>query len=155
MNKDLLSLKQKWVKEGNLEVGRDIYYLVKNEFNLIKNIVEYMILISPNNFELLNLKEFIEAKNEFQIAHKKFGYIRNLLRYEEENNRIKDNNRICLLYVIEIVLKLIYNSTNPKDPFDSDTGWWLVLNFRSFLQTFNDEEILENGWIVIENNLSN
>jgi|LSQX01.2.fsa_nt_gb hypothetical protein len=155
MNKELLNLKQKWIEDGNINVGRDIYHLVKNEFNLIKDIIEYMILISPNNLELLKLKKFIEAKNEFQIAHEKFDYIRKLLRYEEEHNLTKDNNRICLLYVIEIILKLIYNSTNPKDPFDSDTGWWLVLNFRSFLQTFNNKEILKNGWSVIENNLSN
>ncbi|MDB5288847.1 MAG: hypothetical protein JWL69_88 [Phycisphaerales bacterium] len=48
-----------------------------------------------------------------------------------------------------IVARVIYNSTNPPDEFDEDTGWWIASTLKRILEFINDDEFSQRMWSAL------
>jgi len=147
-------IKQHWLDNCTLEDGKEIYLLLKSHINFIIAIVEYMLIIFPNEPELICLQDFTYDKGNWNAAHNSFNRVRMLTLTELEKKINTDKQKIHLLSVIELIYAIIYNSTDPGDPFDDDSGWWLIKNINGLLKTLNDKKIIENAWTIIENEIA-
>ena len=55
-----------------------------------------------------------------------------------------------VLCLAELVSKVAYNATNPPDEFDEDSGWWIVVCLREFIDNFwHDEEFAKAAWSTV------
>lgn len=77
-------------------------------------------------------------------GHGVFGSVRTLTLREDET----PTNRVyaALLYVAEIVAKIIYNATDPPDPFDEDSAGWLASVARSMADVVGDPDFERAVW---------
>jgi hypothetical protein len=62
----------------------------------------------------------------------------------EQGGPITSQSR--LLNLAELVAKVIYNETDPPDPFDPDTGWWLAPMALDFARARDDPGLEE--WVI-------
>ena len=56
---------------------------------------------------------------------------------------------LCQLYLAENVAKVLYNATNPVDPFDEDSGWWTVSCLKDYLDCVGNAEVSGAAWAAI------
>ena len=54
-----------------------------------------------------------------------------------------------LLYVAELVAKVLYNCTDPLDPFDEDSGWWIASCFKDLIELFEGANSSSVAWSVL------
>ncbi len=53
------------------------------------------------------------------------------------------------LLLAELVAKVTYNSTNPPDEFDEDSGWWIAPCLKDILDAVNDENFSLTVWSAL------
>ncbi len=51
-----------------------------------------------------------------------------------------------LVSLAELVAKVTYNAVDPPDPFDEDSGWWIAVAVKAFVDAWNDEEFSDAAW---------
>ena len=55
-----------------------------------------------------------------------------------------------ILALAELVAKVIYNATNPLDEFDEDSGWWIAVCLRGFVDhRWTDEDFALAAWSAL------
>jgi hypothetical protein len=54
-----------------------------------------------------------------------------------------------LLSLAELVAKVTYNATDPPDPFDEDSGWWIATSLKGFVDQWQDEEFSKAAWSAL------
>jgi hypothetical protein len=55
-----------------------------------------------------------------------------------------------LLSLAELVAKVTYNATDPPDEFDEDTGWWIAVCLRGFVDNvWTDDEFSKAAWSTL------
>jgi hypothetical protein len=58
--------------------------------------------------------------------------------------------RSSILSLAELVAKVTYNATNPRDEFDEDSGWWIVACLRGFVDhQWTDDEFSQAAWSAV------
>jgi hypothetical protein len=80
-------------------------------------------------------------------GHKAFNAVRDLT-LREEKNRTNDVY-YSLLFVAEITAKIIYNATEPIDPFDEDSAWYLPAQTRHMAAKVNEAAFEEHLWQIL------
>jgi hypothetical protein len=73
-----------------------------------------------------------------------------LLRFERKRKLSRE--KTLLLYhlsLAELVAKVTYNASEPRDPFDEDSGWWIVVSLKGLVDLWNDEEFSRRAWMVV------
>ncbi len=53
------------------------------------------------------------------------------------------------LVLAELVAKVTYNSTNPVDEFDEDSGWWLAPCLKDILDSLDDAQFAVAAWSAL------
>ncbi len=89
------------------------------------------------------LQRVAKKRRRWRGAYSAFQMIRNTtLRLEARKARKaltpKQDRMLCQCGVAENVAKVIYNATNPVNPFDEDAGWWIVPNVKSCVDCLSD-----------------
>jgi hypothetical protein len=81
-------------------------------------------------------------------AHEAFSEARAaVLQLENKASRTRDESlTLSQLYLAELVAKVIYNSTNPPDEFDEDSGWWILTCLENILDLINDDDFSKAIW---------
>ena len=51
-----------------------------------------------------------------------------------------------MLSLAELVAKVTYNATNPEDEFDEDSGWWIAVHMRWFIEHWGDALFTDAAW---------
>ena len=77
-------------------------------------------------------------------GHDAFDDVR-MLTLLEERLRTSDVYR-SLLYVAEIVAKIVYNASNSPAPFDENSPRWLPRNARDFVKSLGEPEVGRAIW---------
>jgi len=54
-----------------------------------------------------------------------------------------------LLSLAELVAKVTYNAVDPPDEFDEDSGWWIAVSLRAFVEMWNDAKFSEAAWSAL------
>jgi hypothetical protein len=64
---------------------------------------------------------------------------------------LRDQQALLLrnLLLAELVAKVTYNSTNPPDEFDEDSGWWVAPCLKDILDFVDDEQFSTAAWAVL------
>jgi len=98
-----------------------------------------------------HLLEIADRPTEWGNAHRVFSLLRkSTLDLERLQNRTPEQEIVIHnLYLAENVAKVIYNSTDPPDEFDEDSGWWVVACLRGIVDWWNDEEFSEEAWSAL------
>jgi len=136
-NRDAKSqAKDLWKTGDHLESGRVLFEnLPKDEQ------VTWAVAILDFTTEWLDvwmcgiweLKRVARKRRRWRAAHQAFTKIRGTtLRLERRKTLTPVQERmLCQCFVAENVAKVIYNATDPIDPFDEDSGWWIVPCLKS------------------------
>lgn len=76
-------------------------------------------------------------------AKRCFGIVRRRV-IAEQRGAVTPQSR--LLNLAELVAKVTYNATDPRDPFDDDTGWWLAPMALDLARDRDDAALAE--WVI-------
>lgn len=83
----------------------------------------------------------------WRSGHRAFSQVRRLTLKAEGR---RDEDTACyLLYVAENAAKVIYNASDPVDPFDDDSGAWLVRSAHDFAERCGTERLADELWSVV------
>lgn len=88
---------------------------------------------------------------EWRNAHDAFSALRqSTLNLERLQARSLEQGLVLYhLYLAENVAKVIYNSIDPPDEFDEDSGWWVVACLRGLVDWWSDEKFSEAAWSAL------
>jgi serine/threonine protein kinase len=56
---------------------------------------------------------------------------------------------VRIVALAELLAKVTYNATDPPDPFDKDSGWWIAACLRDFVDELGDEEFSKATWSAL------
>jgi len=84
-------------------------------------------------------------------AHDIFSEVRREVLRLEDLPRLSREERVVLrlLFVAEQVAKVVYNATDPEDPFDEDSGWWIAECFKGYLDLLRGNDSLAVAWSIL------
>jgi len=80
--------------------------------------------------------------NDWGKAHDAFSTLRKATLELERLNPLSPPQALLLelLLLAELVAKVTYNSTNPVNEFDEDSGWWVAPCLKDILDSLDDEK---------------
>jgi hypothetical protein len=129
-----------------LEVGQTIFESVPTEMRPKWAAEILRASLSRSGIPHSAFKPVLECatrKSDWKKAHDVFSRMRKKTLALESSPNLSDEKHLLLrnLYLAENVAKVIYNGSNPPDPFDEDSGWWITLCLKSILDSLNRENV--------------
>ena len=82
-------------------------------------------------------------------AHRVFDAIRDLVLRVERGELRPTPPATAALFVGENAARVLYNANSTPDPFDEDSGAWLVASARTFVERVRDAAAEERVWKAI------
>jgi len=79
------------------------------------------------------------GRGDWSRGHAAFDAVRHLT-LDAEARRAPKTPAYLLLFVAENAARVIYNATTPGDPFDDDSGAWLVLTMAQFTRSLPESQ---------------
>jgi len=145
-----------WMSDQALEVGKIIYERLPDEIRPIwaATVLEFALPFVTMRPEMERLLEMVKNKEQRKDAHKLFEVIRSLTLCEERSKAPRSRQAtidFSALYLAENVAKIVYNASNPDDPFDHDTGWWIPVCLSHLIQKIGNGELMEQAWVMLSN----
>ncbi|MCP4373590.1 MAG: hypothetical protein GY797_36620 [Deltaproteobacteria bacterium] len=99
------------------------------------------------------IADIAEHPEEWGRAHQVFNVLREAtldLEAKRRKGLTKQENLLAkLLLIAELVAKVTYNTTDPPDEFDEDSGWWIAVTLRDFLNYLGDESFSRETWLAL------
>jgi len=140
-----------WRSGKAIDAGRLLFEHLKPELRpmwasrLLRAVVQRTEIKSPSIDAILVISENVADWNN---AHRAFSFVREAtLKLEEIQGRsIHQELLLAQLYLAENVAKVVYNATNPPDPFDEEAGWWLAVCLKRVLDLLADPSFEEFIW---------
>ncbi|MDO8526735.1 MAG: hypothetical protein Q7T03_03495 [Deltaproteobacteria bacterium] len=150
-NKDKLEEALKNWKIGHgLVSGRLVFESIPPEDrpSWAVNVLEFATSFGSVTPEIKTVLEVANNPSKWKDAHHVFSLIRRITLQEENSKEECKKIQLEILYLAENVIKVIYNATNPSDPFDDDSGWWIGSCLRSLVDLINDQNVAEKAWLI-------
>jgi hypothetical protein len=157
-DEEINDLATRWDSGGSLAVGKIIYEKlpIKSRPKWASRVLKIVLDRSQLQLPLFSrLLELAEQEGEWKYGHDIFSELRSV-RLELDNlgaARTLNEHEMLLGSVVsfaELVAKVIYNATDPQDPFDDDSGWWIVSCLRDFVdRIWVDEQFRTAAWFAI------
>ncbi len=87
-------------------------------------------------------------------GHQAFRAVRDETLKSDARLKAKDtgSGELRLAYVLgiaELAAKVAYNATDPIDPFDDDSGWWLARLMRRLADVHQDANFERAAWAAL------
>jgi hypothetical protein len=136
-------LKKAWFSKFDETHGKEIFEFV-DTIKLMESVAGLLCMIAPDEISK-DAAMFLEHRDSWHTAHGKFDHTRDL-SLSAMKAVPQDDALVAKLGAIEQIYEIAYNETNPDDPFDSNTGWWLLVNLRCFCLATDS---LERGWEIL------
>jgi hypothetical protein len=91
----------------------------------------------------MEINNIAVRRSAWKDAHKAFEKIRDrTIKLDRIESRSNDQNRLLSLCCLgELVAKVIYNETDPIDPFDEDSGWRIASSAKNVVAEIGDEVV--------------
>lgn len=144
-----------WRNDKALDAGRIIFEMVppnvrpKWAATILRFATTGSKIVCPPVQEIVDITEL---PDEWGKAHQIFAVLREATLELEAKRRKgltkEENLRIKLLLIAELVAKIMYNATNPPDEFDEDSGWWIAVTLKDFVDFLGDEAFSKEAWLV-------
>lgn len=154
---DILSqARSHWVNGQSLEAGKLIFAMVPIDFRPHWAARILRLVLERTGFKSQPIERIIsivDCPNDWNKAHDAFSALRKATMDLEQLRVLSPRHVLQLkqLLLAELVAKVTYNSTNPLDEFDEDSGWWIALCLKDILDTVNDEEFSATMWSTLSN----
>lgn len=136
------------------EVGKLIFeaILPVNRPLWAGQILNYAIL--RTNIDCAEMKSAADITKDPRKWHKGHDIFRSLRRITLQLDKLgylTSDQQVMLNVVLlaESVSKVVYNESNPDDPFDEDAGWWIADRLHSLCETLNDPEFSKTAWSLL------
>jgi hypothetical protein len=143
-----------WINGEILEAGKLLFECLPNESrpkwaaDILRLTIERTEVKSDAIMHILS----VAAKPEdWGKAHKAFDDLREAtLKLERQKSRSPNQDLLLShLLLAELVAKVTYNSTQPPDEFDEDSGWWIAICLKDILNRVDDEEFSNKMWCAL------
>jgi hypothetical protein len=141
-----------WDAGKSLEAGRVLFEAMPAEErpSWAGTILQFCCDHAPTvPAEVAAVLELTRKRSEWHRGHKVFDALRRLTLRIERNEVPADTMLRGIVGVAENVAKVTYNATSPADPFDADSGWWIVSNVYWILQRIADKAFSDGAWGVL------
>ena len=157
-NSHLKQAAEYWENGKPLEAGRMIYESLPLDSRpiwasrILKLILEKSRIQSS---QLDYLLKVADNKHLWKEGHRAFSDIRcSVLKLDElrRNRSLSDDESLQgdVLSFAELVAKVVYNATNPRDEFDEDSGWYIGASLRGFVDVeWPDEAFAKEAWNLL------
>jgi hypothetical protein len=98
-----------------------------------------------------NILHIADHPSEWGNAHRAFSALRkSTLELERMQVTTQDQELLLSLVLLaELVAKVVYNATDPPDPFDEDSGWWIAPCLKDFLDLLGDDGFSKAAWTAL------
>jgi hypothetical protein len=95
--------------------------------------------------------EITDHQTQWGNGHREFSTLRDsvleLLELLRMRGLSKEQKILYgVLSLAELVAKVTYNATDPPDPFDEDSGWWIAVSLKGFVDLWKDDEFSKAAW---------
>jgi hypothetical protein len=147
-----------WAKSESLEAGKLIYQNLPSNARprwaarILKLVLDRSGIQSSLFSQVLTAADHEEM---WKSGHKVFDTLRHTTLRLDELSRsrglAKDEELLALVVSLaELVAKVIYNAANPPDEFDEDSGWWIAVCLKGFIDHgWSDAHFATAAWSVL------
>lgn len=106
---------------------------------------------NPNVKSINAAIEMAKDPNRWHEAHQIFDGLRDDLIATLNSSQRYEKHDTLLQYLslAELVSKVIYNATEPDDPFDEDSGEAIPMCIKQLLDYFQDAQFSQKMWSVL------
>jgi len=112
---------------------------------IARALLELSMLEVPVGKEVANVAKTAANPDRWRQGHAAFDLVRDrVLEWESKDTAPSDSSYYVLL-VAENAARVIYNATEPLDPFDDDSGAWLVMTFIQLSRRLNSSSLVERA----------
>jgi hypothetical protein len=139
MEKTILDLASVHWREGRLrEAGRLLFESMppRRQAEWAGSILKYAAVASRVRHPAVRrLLEIADDPAQWGDGHRAFDALRRAVLPLTANPARSDEEQLLLrlLGLAEVTAKVIYNATDPRDPFDHDAGWWVAETLKAAL----------------------
>ena len=94
-------------------------------------------------------------RNMWKDGHRIFSLVRaETLKVDElgRGRRLTNDEEFWgdVLSLMELVAKVTYNAAQPRDPFDNDSGWWIAVSLRGFVDNvWRGGDFSKAAWSIL------
>ena len=143
-----------WRDGQPLEAGRLLYEQLSPQARAKWASRILQLVIQRSGLQVSAIEHIIRIANDttkWSEAHRAFSKLRKSTFDLESlySQSVKQELLLHHLYLAENVAKVIYNSTDPMDEFDEDSGWWVVVCLRGLVDWWNDGVFSEAAWVTL------
>lgn len=154
MNNDISNARDHWQQGSALEAGRLIFDSLPIERHPGWATAILVAILDRTQITcdaVQRLLEVAKSPTDWGKAHQVFDQLRRVTIMMERSTKrdYRQNLLLKVLYLAELVAKVIYNSTNPEDEFDEDSGWWIAPCLQDVLDFVNDDSFSAKMWLVL------
>jgi len=150
----LLSACSYWRKGQTLEAGKLIFESLPREIRpkWAANIMRLVLKRTGIKSDLIERAiSIVNSSNDWGKAHAVFSALRDATLELEQLKTRGPQQTLLLRHLLlaELVAKVTYNSTNPPDEFDEDSGWWIAPCLKDILNFVDDENFSAAMWSAL------
>jgi hypothetical protein len=103
--------------------------------------------------EVRDVLRIAHDREQWAGAHAAFSAVRDRTLAAESSARGRATAELALLYAAENVARLLYNATDPPDPFDADSGAWMLHSIATLVRFTSGSDLGERVWSIIARDL--
>lgn len=151
---DVASLGHEWLHNPSLNLGRRLFERVPDDqrpawaASVLRSVLPVVFTCPPT---VANVLTVADAPAKWGTAHAAFTAVRLVvLRLDEKRRRqalsLEDDVFGHVLGIAELVAKVTYNATHPRDEFDEDSGWFIAGNTRALVALLHDPTFERAAW---------
>jgi hypothetical protein len=143
-----------WREDMPIETGRLIFEnlppLQRSKWaaRILRAVIAKSGVKSPAIERILDIAN---RPDDWKKAHDAFSSARRATFELTDLKAITAEQKLLLynLALAELVAKVIYNSTEPRDKFDDDSGWWIAVLLKKNLELIKDESFSKSMWSTL------
>lgn len=147
-----------WANGRPLEAGRIIYESLPLESRPIWASRILKLILGKSGIQSSQLEYLLKVadnRHRWNEGHTVFSDIRcSVLKLDELRRKrslsVDEALQCDVLSFAELVAKVVYNASNPRDEFDEDSGWYIAASLRGFIDLeWPDEAFGKDAWNVL------
>jgi hypothetical protein len=154
---DVRQAAELWNNGNTLEAGRLLFEMIPPDARpgWASRILRFAIDKSDMTYSpIQEIADIADHPDEWERAHQVFHGLRERTLDLDEKRRKggltkQEDILVKLLLIAELVAKVTYNATDPSDEFDEDSGWWIAVTLRDFVDCLDDESFSREAWLTL------
>lgn len=154
MTMDPEMLRARWQSGEALQVGHSIFDAVAEQSRpaWAARVLRVALSQAPEHAaDVAAVLAVADDPRRWAEGHAVFSSVRREVLKLDERGRTAGwtpatLTRAHLLAIAELVAKVTYNATSPRDEFDEDSGWWVAVCLRNLVEHVRDASFERDAW---------